>query len=344
MSRFMVLILLLVSFPACAQDRVDSLEKDVTRENKGALDDKFITLTFENDSIGQGSDQNYTNGARLSYFDLNASFPDIAHQIADYVPTFSINSTSSIFYSIGQNLYTPSDITSREQNPKDRPWAAFLYGSMGMTTLTGNHTDELEATLGIVGPLALGEPVQSAVHKHITNSPEPMGWSNQLKNEPGVVLSWQRRWPRALHYEVAGLSMGASPYFGASVGNIYTYGSTGVGFRLASDKSRWSDTPLRVQPAMSGTGFFGVPPRGWDWYLFGGVEGRAVARNIFLDGNTFSDSHSVDKFPLVGDAHAGIAFTFGRTRLSYTAVYRSREFQTQDSADWFGALSLGYRF
>lgn len=27
-------------------------------------------------------------------------------------------------------------------------------------------------------------------------------------------------------------------------------------------------------------------------------EGRAVARNIFLDGNTFQDSRSVDKEPL----------------------------------------------
>src|SRR3546814_11015068 len=29
--------------------------------------------------------------------------------------------------------------------------------------------------------------------------------------------------------------------------------------------------------------------------LFAGVEGRAVLRNIFLDGNTFADSHSVDE-------------------------------------------------
>lgn len=344
MNRLIVLIFLLLSFPVHAQETNSTLEDELPQKITDGLHDKFITLVYENDLIGRGSDQHYTNGVRLTYFDLNAEFPDIAHQIADYVPTFSINRTSSIYYSIGQNLYTPDDIESRVQNPQDRPWAAFLYGSIGMSTLTDNHIDDLEATLGIVGPWALGEQVQKAVHKHITDSPTPKGWNNQLENEPGLILSWQRRWPETLRFETAGLTLTAAPYFGASLGNVYTYGDAGFSFRLSSSQSRWSDTPVRVRPALPGTGFFEVPEGGWDWYLFGGAEGRAVGRNIFLDGNTFESSHSVDKFPLVGDANAGIAFTLGRTRLSYTLVHRSKEFKSQSRADLFGAVSLAYRF
>jgi len=36
-------------------------------------------------------------------------------------------------------------------------------------------------------------------------------------------------------------------------------------------------------------------------YLFAFVDGRAVGRDIFLDGNTFTDSHSVTRKTFVGD-------------------------------------------
>ena len=352
MKKILLISLLLICLPAYAQDAAPLPEKNTLEQNlsheakkiESNSNDKFITFSFENDSIGSGADQNYTNGVRLSYFDVNSPFPDFAHKIADLVPTFSINETSSVFYSVGQNLYTPKDISSAQQDPDDRPWAAFLYGSIGMASITGNHVDELEATIGVIGPLALGEQVQKAVHRHVTQSPQPRGWSNQIKNEPALILSAQRRWPQALYYEASGLALTAAPYLGASLGNVYTYASSGISARISPSSSRWSDTPQRVRPAMTGTGFFETPDDNWDWYIFGGIEGRAVARNIFLDGNTFTDSHSVDKFPLVGDTNIGVAFTYGDTRISYTLVRRTREFKTQDSADMFGAISLVYKF
>lgn len=339
-----IVALLLMSFPAAAQEEkpplVDSFSQETTNEDQK----NFVTLVFENDSIGRGSDQNYTNGVRLTYFNMEAEFPEIAHKIADSVPTFDINSTSSVYYSLGQNLYTPDNIESRTLSADDRPWAAFLYGSIGMATLTNSHIDELEATIGIVGPLALGEQVQKAVHKHVTDSPMPKGWRNQLDNEPGLMLSWYRRWPQYFSYEKAGLIFSAAPSVGINLGNVYTYAASGLSLRI-SPGSRWTDTPLRVRPALPGTGYFETHDDDpFDWYLFAGIEGRAMARNIFLDGNSFGDSHNVDKFPLVGDANAGIAFTFGRTRLSYTLVYRSKEFEEQGRGDLFGALSLSYKF
>ena len=76
-----------------------------------------------------------------------------------------------------------------------------------------------------------------------------------------------------------------------------------------------------------------------------GNVGRAVARNIFLDGNTFADSDSVDKIPFVADLNAGLAITYGRVRTSYAIVYRTKEFHEQDSdGDVFGTITLGIRF
>ena len=98
--------------------------------------------------------------------------------------------------------------------------------------------------------------------------------------------------------------------------------------------------PPQTPPSVPGSGFF-IPLHCFGWYLFPGIEGRAVARNIFLDGNTFRDSRNVDKEPLVGDLQFGIAITWRNLRLGYTHVLRTREFKGQgDRRDDFGALSL----
>lgn len=343
----LIAFILLAATPhhaAAEEEARPPLAESPARKNENTRGDGFLTIAFENDSIGRGTDQHYTNGVRLTYFDLNADFPGIAHKIAKSVPTFSINEQSSIYYSLGHNLYTPDDIESRAQDPDDRPWAGFLYGSAGMATLTDNHIDELEAMIGLVGPLAMGEELQKFIHNHVTDSPSPKGWSNQLENEPGLLLSWQRRWPRAAVYKSDFFQVSATPHIGATIGNIYTYGNAGITFRISEAGSKWEDTPMRVRPALPGTGYFEPQDDGLGWYIFGGIEGRAVARNLFLDGNTFEDSHSVDKFPFTGDANLGLALTYGRTRLSYTLVHRAKEFEGQDRADLFGALSVAYRF
>lgn len=321
-----------------------TLEKDLAAHLAHIKHRRFITFNSENDLYGGGTDRNYTNGARVTYFDLGARPPEIFDKVAALIPTFSINPTTSIYYTLGHNLYTPKDITRATQDPRDRPWAAFLYGAAGLVSVTGNHVDEIEATLGVVGPMALGRQVQTFVHENISDSPTPRGWRNQIRNEPGVMLAWQRRWPGRYGGEALGFRAGAEPHFGLTLGNVYTYAGAGLNLSLSPYDGRFQDAPIRVRPAMPGTGAFIVPDSRFAWHLFGGIEGRAVARNIFLDGNTFRDSYRVDKHPLIADASAGVAFTYGRARLSYAIVWRSPEFTKQDEGDVFGIVSLGFRY
>lgn len=343
MKRFVALFACACLLPVSAFAE-DTLQTGASRVVSRVTDDSFLTFNIENDMLGgSGTDRNYTSGVRLTYFDLGTALPDFVYALDRVIPTFGINETTSISWSLGQNLYTPKDITQAAQDPTDRPWAAFLYASAGLATITDNHIDEVELSLGVVGPAALGEQSQKIIHE-IVDSPEPQGWDNQLDNEPGVILSWQRRWPERYTFEFSGLSLGAEPHFGVTLGNIYTYSNAGLSLRLSSKYARWQDDPIRVRPSMPGTGAFLMPAGAFGWHLFGGIEGRAVAQNIFLDGNTFEDSHGVNKKPFVLDSTAGIALTYGKTRLSYAVVYRTKEFETQDSGDVFGTVSLGFRF
>lgn len=323
---------------------LQTVERKVTNRVKQSSDRNYLSFSFENDLIGGGTDENYTNGVRVSYFDVETEVPIIIDDLAELVPTFDINQTTSTVFTIGQNLYTPKDITVSGLQRDDRPYAAWLYGTVGLTTITKNHIDEFEFTAGVVGPEALGEQTQKLVHKNVPESPDPQGWDHQLEFEPGLNTSWRRRWPVWKTQNIGDFRLRVEPNINVALGNIYTYAGTGATVTFAPFEDRIQDTPPRVQPAMAGTGFFDSPDNEFSWMLFAGVDGRAMARNIFLDGNTFKDSHSVDKKYFVGDANVGAAITYDDYRLSYTLNYRTKEFDGQDDPSIFGSLTLTTRF
>ena len=324
--------------------KAQTIQDQVTERVKNSGDHNYLSLSYENDVIGGGTDENYTNGVRLTYFDVETPMPPVIDMLAEAIPTFDINPTTSTFFNFGQNLFTPRNISVRQNQPDDRPWAAWLYASVGLVTLTKNHLDELEFTAGIVGSEALGEQTQKLVHHHITDSTTPEGWDNQLEFEPGMIASWRRRWPVWYTKNIGDFRLRVEPDINISLGNIYTYAGTGASVTFGPYANRLQDTPPRVRPAMAGTGFFDTPDKKFSWYLFGGLDGRIMARNIFLDGNSFKSSHSVNKKPLVGDGNIGFALTYDDYRLSYTLNYRTKEFDGQDDLSIFGSLTLTTRF
>ncbi len=300
----------------------------------------IISATLEND-IFAGEDNNYTNGVRFAWFSSEIGVPGWLERSAEKLPFFDPSGNMRYGFALGQNMYTPTNIELRSPDPRDRPYAGWTYGSISLIADKGDRMDSLQLQLGIVGPASLAGQTQDFVHDLI-GSPDPQGWDNQLKNEPGVSLFYERKWRNIWETEPGGFGIGLSPHVGAAAGNVFTHANAGLTLRVGTDLG--SDYgPPGIQPRLPGSDFF-VPSRDFGWYLFAGVDGRAVARNIFLDGNTFTDSPSVDKNPLVGDAQLGLAVTFETVRLAYTHVFRSKEFEGQRSPDSFGALTLSYRY
>jgi lipid A 3-O-deacylase len=295
-----------------------------------------MSLIIEND-LFYNRDRDYTSGVALVWAPKEDSTPDWALHIAHWIPWFPKEGHVRHGYVFGQNMYAPSDITIPDPPLDDRPYAGWLYGTIGLGLETGRQLDQLALTLGVVGPASIAEQTQKFVHK-IVDSPQPQGWDTQIGNELGILLTSQRSWRELGAKTLAGLDFDLTPHLGGALGNIYTYAN--AGFTIRYGKSLPLDYgPPRIQPSVPGSGFFELSDK-FTWYLFAGVEGRAVARNIFLDGNTFKDSRSVDKKPFVGDLQWGVVLTWRRARLSYTHVWRTREFETQIEPDQFGALSL----
>ena len=206
--------------------------------------------------------------------------------------------------------------------------------------------DVLELDLGIIGPASGARYVQTRWHELI-DVPRPRGWDNQLENEPGVVLRYERIWRHGLfHGEEAtacdGFGSDFMPHVGVSLGNVYLHGAVGGAARIGWGLCRDYGAP-RIRPGVGGSDYFRAGNGGVSVYVFAGFEARAVGRDIFLDGNTFRDSHDVDKRQLVGEVNSGLVVAFDSVRLSFSQVARTREFDHQPQATHFGLINIAVR-
>jgi hypothetical protein len=132
------------------------------------------------------------------------------------------------------------------------------------------------------------------------------------------------------------------PSLNLSLGNVSTYAAGGLTFRIGTELEADFGVP-RVRPANAGSLFF-QPDGDWGWYVFAGAEGRAIARDIFLDGNSWQDSRSVDRETFVADLSAGFAIILPRARLTFSYTYRTKEFATERDDAQFGSVSIAFRF
>jgi lipid A 3-O-deacylase len=324
-----------------AHSAAEAMATDVATEHDTPRE-QILTITIENDALTRSGDGYYTNGLRAAWVDADGTPPALVHEIIRRIPLFDAARATIPRYSIGQSIFTPREIKPFANQPADRPYAGYTYASVALTAGDGQKLDDVELTAGWVGPGAGGELIQRRYHEAI-GVQKPNGWNNQLKDEPTLGLSWQRRWPGWAQANLGEARVALAPYIGGTVGNVYTHARAGATASWQLRGEAPTDTPIRVAPGIPGTGYFTTTER-VNVTLFASAEGRAVARNIFLDGNTFRESPSVNKKALVGDLSGGVMLTYNRYQVGYTTVYRTKEFAGQPKGQLFGALSVGFKF
>lgn len=300
-----------------------------------------FTFQWENDAFA-ATDRYYSNGVQFSW--LSPSAPPSAMENAVDLFGFFLGPDSQRRWglSLGHTIYTPEETSIRTPDPKDRPYAAWLFGAVSLVSYDDEVLNTIELQLGTVGPSALGKEVQNNFHDLIGDN-HAEGWSHQIKDEFGANLIFDRKWRAiSLTGPRTGFGLDVTPSATLSLGNVATYVAGGLMLRLGQNLDSDFGAP-RIRPALAGTAFYDKRD-GFGWYVFGGIEGRAVLRDIFLDGNTFKDSPHVDKQTIVGDAQLGASVFFGSTRITYSYVIRSEEFEGQDGLSRFGSASVSWSF
>ncbi|MEZ5953050.1 MAG: lipid A deacylase LpxR family protein [Hyphomonas sp.] len=303
-----------------------------------------ISVTTENDFFGGGTDRNYSNGLRIERVSAADDVFPALDWVANRLPWLDMERTDlRQGFGISQAIFTPENIHTPDPDPKDRPYAAWLSlsGTAVATDVEKGIQDTLQINLGIVGPSAAGEFVQNNWHK-IIGVDQAEGWDHQLKDEPGLEIIAQRLRIYDGPDLPLGLKTDIGTHVGVALGNVRTYANMGMTARIGWDLDSGFGPP-RIRPALAGAGDFipGTPENPFGGYAFIGVDGRAVARDMFLDGNLWRDSPRVeDRRDFTGDLQAGVAVHYRDVQLAFTFVHRTEQFKYQDGPQRFGAVSI----
>lgn len=315
-----------------------------TAQDSGAESSSFdergaLSILIEND-VFAGTDRHYTNGLQISYLTGPRSTDSIAARLGSSNSGETDNEVR-IGWQLGQSIFTPENKDATELLPEQRPYAAWLYVGLSFVYSSDEYIDTWRFNVGTVGPAAKGEEVQNGFHDFGGND-RANGWANQIDNQLGAELIVERTWHALAQTDVWRFDVDLIPHVSLSLGNIEQYANTGVTFRIGNDLGN-DFGPPRIRPSLPGSAFF-IPHDGWSWYLFAGIDGRYVNKNIVLDDNDQKELWNIEKKNWVADAQAGLVITRGDFRLAYTYVYRTEEFKQQLEPDRFGSFALTWQF
>jgi hypothetical protein len=323
-----------------------------------------VRLYLENDSLlnpfESRTDRYYTHGTRVERFRLDRGLgarflPGVSH--SDWCRLIcgkgARRGVVDSGIAVGQNMYTPANILIAEPQPQDRPWGGFLYASRiarvsyKQSSLRAQRQDRFEVGVGVVGPASLAAETQIEFHRLI-GADRPAGWANQLRNEPVLQLRYDTalRWPEddRGHADLI-------PRVRANLGNVQTSIEAEITGRIGWNLSGFGADTIVAAFAPEETADSRRSSRwrrGGNLFVRGGV--KAIARNIFIDGNSFvRDEIRVRRTPVVPEIGAGFELNLIRNfSLTFQFVHRRSEFRSRSGrrapAQEFGSVNLVWMF
>ena len=303
------------------------------------------TLYTENDYFGtSNSDQHYTNGLRVTGLYSAPDTPQGLSNLAEAIPSVSPHAITQIGWVAGQEIYTPAETDRKVPDPEDRPYAGWLYAGVLVAKAgqaadgpAGERVHVFEVDIGVTGPPSLAAQSQISFH-HRIDEERPQGWRHQIGFEPGIDAEYEYRYRLAAGPSSLGGEWDLLGGVGAAIGNVSGRISAGAMARWGNELRRdFGPNTIHSTAVDVSDGNHRTDPR---WYGFVGYEGRVVGWNLFLDGNTFRDSPSVNSNPLVGELRAGVVLEWNSFRFAYTHIVRSREFEGPDDFDVYGSIAL----
>jgi len=297
-----------------------------------------LSFTVEND-VFSGTDRHYTNGLRVAYVTGEKAPTALERFVAG---DRAENANFRRSFSVGQSMYTPESYHMETPVEGQHPYGGNLFGEYAFMTEDNGRWDLFTLEVGVVGDWSFAEETQNWFHQTL-GFVQAEGWDHQIENEVTVNVAYDWKGRPLAQGRAGSLGWELTPAAGASVGTVATNARGGVMLRFG-DNLDPSFGPARIRPSLTGSGHFNRA-NPFDWYAFVGVQGRAVAHDIFLDGSLFrDDSPSVEKNDFVTDVQGGVTLTWGGAQLSWTYIHRTERFEGQNGADGFGALTLSTKF
>jgi lipid A 3-O-deacylase len=324
-----------IATPSVPEDNTEIPVKDEFRLVGVQLihdNDGWITNPFSKD------DKHYTAGSRVDLFLQGGP----VNSVGNWLP-FNDNFDAPQFaggVGVSQLIFTSKDVEEEDPPIDERPYAGALRFHTYIQRFDDTTLDHIEIDLGVVGPSSLAEETQTALHT-------ARGWDTQLKDEFVADLTLRKGWKYGLFGTQTGREgaegWGAEllPQIGGTLGTAFRQAHAQItvraGYNIPGDFG-----PRRVFD----TGSAAPDPLGRrGGYIFARGHLRGVEHNIFLDGNNYRSSRSVDKENVVGEFEAGIAAQLGRNiQVGWSVTALSDEYETDNESDSYASVYFTAHF
>lgn len=294
-----------------------------------------LTLRIDNDAFDfwmapwNRPDEEYTSGVHIDDDGGDAPLWSRAFFARRAPCVVGVRSCRTSRFEVGQDIYTPAvSVDSGRAAPGSRPNAGWLFISQTARALDEDRSRDFTLTMGMTGPPSLARYTQALAHRAAPAFNRPTDWTHQLEFEPGVIARYEER-RRVVIGETESLGADILPRVAASLGNVTTAAEAGADARIGVHLPHpW----LLEQNRFSAT-------------LTAGAAERAIARDLFLDGNTFARTNGVGHETFVTSANLGVEVRDGAFMLGYRAQTDSRSYARGPKwhpwASLIGGISIG---
>jgi hypothetical protein len=320
MCRLLICISVLVVTSYSAQATEGQFYFEFANEDKGAM------TTISEDMYGPDlSDGGMTASSYLSY-----SYPLSAN---DYMTFF-----------VDQAAHTPSRENKRKSTVQegDRPFSSYFSLGANYRFRYGPYINQVGGRIIGVGKYGFGESILNSLHS-VAGKDTYDGWQDEVDDKIGGVLEYRLVGRRFGYCQMICAEL--NPHTSMSLGNILNQVALGATARIGNR------LPEDLGPAdfsLFSKGLHYVPFNGLIWEAYAGFEGRYVAENYILEGDTKVTGGSiVDMEHLQYDFQTGV--TVGYIESGYNAllslvlINRSPEFSGQESQQLV-RLGLGLHY
>ena len=262
---------------------------------------QHVRVTVENDAIAlrerlRAEDRDYSSGLRLEW--LRGDRLRVA---------------------IGQEIYTPR-IDDARPVPGERPYAALLYGEVGMAAAATDTRGPqgFSIAVGVVGPGAFGEPIQNGIHE-LTGMATEEGWDRQLRL--GAIV--QARYRDGLRIPLSADSrVTVGPFTEFTVGSLRLATTAGTALHLGSGAAESVPYGRGFGASLSAAAVW----KPWD---------------ALLDSDSwFTDT--LDRRRVFARFESAVGYRMSHWTISYRLVVVGREYPSQPGSHAYGSLSLAW--
>ena len=325
----------------------------------------YLTFFFDND-LFSGTDENYTNGARLSWITEGKPAVNIpivqanlhrfsggSDSLAWMRKFWGFRHPAQIEYSYGfalsQLMFTPATREALVPPPGERPYAGWTGIGFSLHARDSHAQNSVEIAIGVVGPSSYAEQTQNVIHD-FRDIERFAGWDSQIPNEITLNLYFNQRrrielldtW-RSLPF---GIRVDGFQETGFALGNFRTYAHLGFLIRAGWNLPVEFADPRLTPTAHSQRLYSGGRNRSkWSFYGLAGAQISGILHDITLDGPVFRNYDTgVDREPFVGELYAGFGIRYSDLEFSYVHTFRTKTFETQADSQSFGSLAVRLRF